>query len=330
MDDLVDAWRQEGRTLDICLPAGNSFGARAHAPFELAAGGSVNWVVPPDGDAPAFLEVWWPEPVRPEQARLYVTPAGGVRRRVQARAVLHSSNAWFSHIKRVGRCTMALLVVHPTSGRSGLPVGRHGVWRIEVPALNMQQTPAEQGGTDRSVHVYVARADHNLGARRRARASHLEDEDAGRGRFLAPAQRFEEVPGSAIRRQGTLSGIATGKSTRVAGGHQWKDGDSADYSSSGPTRGMRVSPDHSCVTDRSAVLKGLLANGVRTGTKVRIVGTSAAAPQLGRHLLQQKPPPNVRSPVGEAQPTTPQTAPGPDLRQGDGRLSPAPGRFRRR
>jgi hypothetical protein len=43
-------------------------------------------------------------------------------------------------------------------------------------------------------------------------------------------------------------------------------------------------------TDETPLLKGLLGAGARSGSVVRLVGTSMAAPQLARLLLNGPPP----------------------------------------
>jgi hypothetical protein len=57
-------------------------------------------------------------------------------------------------------------------------------------------------------------------------------------------------------------------------------------------------PDRVRVTDESAVLFGLRAAGSRSGGTARLVGTSAAAPQLARIIANGEPlPDNPRPPV---------------------------------
>jgi hypothetical protein len=78
-----------------------------------------------------------------------------------------------------------LLVVNPTGGKQGQK-GRHGRWQIVIDAA--------PEGVDRDVDVYVARADHNMGARRRAKASYPTDTALEEQRFVAPSERFKEAP----------------------------------------------------------------------------------------------------------------------------------------
>jgi hypothetical protein len=59
----------------------------------------------------------------------------------------------------------------------------------------------------------------------------------------------------------------------------------ARYSAAGPTRGMRLGPDFLALTDDDFGRKGILGPGTRTGTEVRVWGTSVAVPQAARALV---------------------------------------------
>jgi hypothetical protein len=300
IDDLVADQKALGNDLFVTLAAGNSYGSRAHAQVDYQSGGNLNWMVPPDGRTPAFLEVWWPKGIPPSSARLRVTPPGGSTVEILPGQPWAQTN-WYARLRKVGTSTKALLVVHPTEDRNPAFRGRHGKWTIEF--------KPGQASVKGDIHVYLARADHNMGARRRAKASYLTDAALVSSRFVPPDRRFDEAPGSAIRREGTLNGVATGARSVVAAGYRFSDARVAPYSSSGPTRGPRTGPDYACVTDRSATVAGVRATGVRSGTTVRLVGTSMAAPQLARELAK----------------ASKAISPGPSLphRIGAGRLKPA-------
>ena len=148
-----------------------------------------------------------------------------------------------------------------------------------------------------------------MGAPRRAKASYLTDAGVEKQRFVAASDRYNEATGSAIRRAGTLSGIATG--ARIVCGRRV----CVDDEKTGPVlvlrsdqRFYRTGPDYAMVTDRSEARPGVRGAGVRTGTEFRLVGTSTAAPQLGRCL------------AAKALPKSPQI-PNPE-RTGNGRIDP--------
>jgi hypothetical protein len=271
------------RLVLISLPAGNSHAARAHAEHSAAAGGEIIWRVPPGYRAPSFLELWWPAHAAGAQAQVQVIAPDG-RRIVfphPSDDVAFEEPTPAVSLTRVmhGQRPMVLLALAPTAP-SASPAP-HGAWRIQV-------LPAP--GVSGSVHAYVARQSANMGARRRGPDSHLFD----------PAYELErqtrcfpdEVATSHVRREGTLNGIATGKATIVVGGsvlNRSKLGGSralARYSASGSGAGpLGRNPNVAFFADESPALPGLRASGVRAGTSVRLVGTSAAAPQYARRLL---------------------------------------------
>ena len=201
----------------------------------------------------------------------------------------------------------ALLFVNPTEHSDPQQRASHGAWTIAV--------GPGQASVNGNVHIYVARATHNMGARRGAKASYLTDAGLEASRFVAADKRFDEAAGSTIRREGTLSGIATGASSLVASGYRYADQLATPYSSSGPTRGTRTKPNNACVTDRSAIVAGVRATAVLSGTTVRLVGTSMAAPQLALQTVKN---------TKKTQPG-PNPDPDPPKRIGQARLKPEDG-----
>lgn len=284
IDELVAG---SGGRLEVVFPAGNTYSSRAHGVVALVTGGAVQWVVPPDGGMPAFLEVWWPVDVDPAQARLTVEAPDGTVLCAASGFVEAPAARWSITLIRARKNgAMALVAVAPTAGGEGCEsaaaAGPHGIWKVSVDRI--EECTGE-------AHLYIARADHDMGARRRARASYLRDKAWEDARFRQPALRDEEAPRSVVRRAGTLNGIATGSASRVAAGYvgDWTDSTQdrrlSSYSSSGPSRdGKKAGPDYAFMTDHSLVVKGVRASGVRTGTVARLVGTSMAAPQYAREL----------------------------------------------
>jgi hypothetical protein len=271
------------RVLAIVLPAGNSFGARAHAQVDARQGGVVTWCVPPDCRAPSFLELWWPSGATVDARVVVQAPDGRTFSMAdadtQVAVIDEGATAWLSRVSIAGR-PMVLLALAPTAGESDR--APHGAWRVKV-------SKAASHSAGEPVHIYVARQSANMGARRRGPDSFLYDPkyEEERQNALFPA----EVPDSVVRREGTLNGLATGESTIVVGGsvlnRSQLGGDRAMalYSSSGPGAGANGrNPSLATASDESPVLRGLRAGGVRPGSSVRLVGTSVAAPQIARKL----------------------------------------------
>ncbi len=311
IDELIESQPADGRTLSVAFPAGNTFRMRAHGSLDGAAGGTgLQWVVPPAGETPAFLKLWWPPGVRTDSVQLTVEAPDGTSLRIggpgtRDAAGFHPQRAghWSVTIINAPRNTardapdsgaMALLAVAPTGGLgSTTNRGPHGTWKIAIAKL-----PAGKHG---EIHLYAARADHAMGGHRRAVANYLNDGFCDAARFGQPAKRDDEAAHSVIRRAGSLNGASTGKHVWVAGGYVGggrRPGatravafKAAPYSSSGPTQQQQRMPSASYMTDQSPALPGIRATGVRSGTRVRLVGTSMASPQLARDLATPKVPP---------------------------------------
>jgi len=285
MDNLVTQCKDKDKTLDITLPAGNSFSARAHARFDIDKGcQKLFWCIPPDGATPSFLEIWWPAQaslitLTPPQGNAIPVPAAvGFTNIVHAGAVVGGVTV----ILHWSGKTMALVAIHPTANRMATVVNApHGRWGIQIQA----QSEKDSG----QAHIYVARADHNMGQKRKAVASYLWDQKYEEMRRKKDGMDAADPAGSSVKREGTLNGIATGGQVHVAGGYRLSDGHVAHYSSSGPavSPSMRVGPDWIYPTDESMALKGIQASGVRSGSVFRLTGTSTAAPQLAREIANR-------------------------------------------
>lgn len=275
MDELV---LRPGRQFDIVLAAGNSRTARAHAEFKANQERvGLVWCVPPALEAPSHLEIWWPGGVMPGDAKITVTSPGGTMVETAGGEGIWTPQGrpnplWGVTQVRCGDRMMALVALAPTFVRDcATDCAQHGRWLISIKRIE----------TDRLVHVNVARTNHNMGAKRPSPGSYLWDPSyetfrSGRqGRSEAPPPHCQVQPA------GTLSGIATGSFTRVASGYRLADALPSTYASQGPCD-TRVGPDFCYPTDESSVLLGIRGGGVRSGSVTRIIGTSAASPQLAR------------------------------------------------
>lgn len=307
IDDLIAQEKNRSCTLEVTLPAGNSYEARAHAAFPANKGANLCWCVPPGARSPAFLEIWWPIGTAGEDAQLTVTAPDGT-----TLSTLNCLGIWsqppgcqpakirwgITKIEHPGGF-MALIALAPTFSHNPIDAtAPHGQWHIEVEALS---------SNNEAVHVYVARADHNMGTKRRAQPSYLRDVAYEKSRRSVKAERTKTVRGSMVQKSGTLNGIGTGKATKMAAGYRLSDGLPARYSSSGPARGSRLGPDYAYPTEVSRMVHGIPGSGTRSGTVVNLSGTSTAAPQYARDLVKatdtvrQKPPP----PPGPSKPIDP-------------------------
>ena len=194
--------------------------------------------------------------------------------------------AWGSH-------TMWLLAVESTQ-----VAAEHGDWKIKVNGI----APGAQ------VHAYVARSDPNMGVRTGAKLSYFVDHEwevtrSSEANCQYVDGEFDRT-GSLINPCGTLNGIATGTDpgVHVAGSYILANGRKSPYSSAGPARSgplpLRLGPDNALPGDESYALRGIRAGGNRSGSVFRLIGTSAAAPQLARHIADPPIPPPTDVTVG--------------------------------
>lgn len=277
--------------LEILLAAGNAYSSEGHVVFtgnsEQPEHVRWTWRLPPDNSVLCFAEVWMDDadadgvtvnlrspsghfsetsPLTPSGFTL-PTP-GGTSPQVIGPIIWGKNRMW-------------LLEVGPTA--AGAAANEHGDWTITVDGIP----------ENAKVHAYVARSDPNMGKRTGAKRSYFVDAEWEQTRSAAASctrvdGEFDKT-GSLVCRGGTLNGIATDKKrrVRVAGGYVLSGRRKSSYSSQGPARDdLRVGPDLALLCDESHALRGIRAGGNRSGGVFRLAGTSAAAPQLGRHVVR--------------------------------------------
>lgn len=147
----------------------------------------------------------------------------------------------------------------------------HGVWQIELRVLN--HTDCFQW------NAWVQRGDTAPMRRMSARGMF------GRQSYFVDNCRTKVDPTC------TLSGIATGVHRRLAvvGAMRRNDAGISDYSAAGPARdepGRPCGPDAVVPADESRLREGVLVQGVYSGSRARISGTSMAAPVYTRLLFE--------------------------------------------
>jgi Subtilase family len=113
---------------------------------------------------------------------------------------------------------------------------------------------------------------------------------ARQSKFVTPwqADKQAEYPSSiATRKERTLSSFSTGALPLTVGAYVLSTGEYAEYSAAGPGRvfARPDGPDILAPAEESETIKGRLAGGNLSGVQVRRNGTSVAAPQVARELL---------------------------------------------
>ncbi|MDB5576094.1 MAG: hypothetical protein JWR80_1270 [Bradyrhizobium sp.] len=293
--------------LEIVLPAGNGYLSESHIAVTTRGKQPHNvdwiWRLPPDNAVLCFAEIWM-DKTKASGVVVKLTSPGGVPYapaglQAPPPGSLPTSTGVYGPLTWGGDM-MWLLAVEPTIARPG-GVAEHGDWKVEVTGI----------GAPAQIDAYVARSDPNMGVRTGARRSYFVDPDWERSRSAEASCMYIngefDNSGSLICRDGTLNGIGTGNvpCVHIAGGYILANGRKSPYSSAGSARdGLptpRVGPDFALPCDESYALGGIRAGGNRSGSVFRLRGTSAAAPQLARHVA--KPalplPNNVPTPIEE-------------------------------
>jgi hypothetical protein len=296
MDTLVAGAENSPTPIRIVLAAGNFRQARVHATFTRPARKrqSLRWRLQPGSLTGSLMEIWLPPghagnafvELRPPVPTLPVLRVSALKPTDEEAGpngdrVYHATYTPADpSLGRLRACvvlSVARTAPDAASEWAGA-VAPSGVWRVIV-------------GSDaalQNVHAWIKRADTQAGRRAHGRQSYFDDpryerfDAAGRPRELDPPN-----PRSYVRRSGTLSGIATGRSTRVVGGERASDNQPARYSSIGPDlNGKRGQPDKMATAERSVALRGVLAAGNASGSVVAMNGTSVAAPQAAAAIAE--------------------------------------------
>lgn len=301
MTELVE--RLGGR-LQITVPAGNAYQSRTHANAALAPGESLelSWRVQPDDRTQSFLEIWLPE--RAQDVRITVAPPDRPAQAITLAA--GESGMWverpdvpvwsliYPRTTALGtHGTCALLALEPTFSRHPRrALAPFGAWKI---------TLVNRGNAPVVFDAYVERDDIALGMNTGARQSYFEDRHYDTQGNL---DGWVDRPGNPtpIRRSGSFNSLATGPGTVSVGGTRAADTGPqplarfARYSPRKPDpdaarpqrRGVKKVPDTLAPSDDNPALWGLRSTGSLSGSTARLVGTSAAAPQEARRLLNAR------------------------------------------
>jgi len=294
LEAVLAAWvaRFDGSSgtprLDIVLAAGNAYESEGHVAFTGTGPQpqQVEWIwrLPPDNSVLCFAEIWMNDADAGGVTVTMTSPTGSVF--ASPGAVITAPPAIPTPVAtgvsdRIVWGTGSVWLVAVERTISG--AAEHGDYTIRVAGI----------GQGAQVHAYVARSDPNMGVRTGARRSYFVDPVWEQTRSAdASCRRLNgefDRRGSLVERYGTLNGIATAQTARVhvAGGFVLPEARQSPYSSAGPARGgPRTGPDYAMLCDESYALGGLRAGGNRSGGVFRLTGTSAAAPQLGRHLAR--------------------------------------------
>ncbi|CAL75153.1 hypothetical protein BRADO1250 [Bradyrhizobium sp. ORS 278] len=324
IDELIEARRRRQARSDdslfgpsptaLVLPSGNTFLERTHGvippPSEDEEPLEVRWRLQPNGRTPSYLELWFGKSFDPVGYVVDVWDPGNTLRKSltftredtvqngegdqikpgdiyqgdiavvgQVSFDLHRGNRW-----------RLLVVLGPTEPEPVcVPPVMSGEWRVVI------RRGPQAGSINEPVHCWIQRAADPESLRSGSRQSYFDD--AGNIRYTRRGDlREADSPGAFVRRFGSLNGIATGATSLVVGGYRLGQGLGSSLKDARPSRyssaGSRDQDwqlgrvDCSSMSDRSRVLPGTIAAGVRSGSRSHLQGTSAAAPLVARQLAE--------------------------------------------
>jgi hypothetical protein len=293
-DTLTVASRQTQTPMQIVLAAGNFRQSRIHASFELQPNSErrLQWRLQPCGLTPSFMEIWLQRSGSAQATlalrsplgdELTVKPTDPLRDVKDARGELIAQAQYVPADASIPRSRILVSLAPTALDRwipGGHPVAPSGTWEVSI--TNTSPMPLH-------VEAWIKRSDTRSGRRAKGRQSYFDDPSYQRYDKTGRPVPFDNAPGSYVKRTGTLSGIATGRETYVIGAHvrgpDTHDLMPAHYSSEGSgapvPRTMRA-PNWLAPGEDSRACPGVLSAGTRSGARVAMNGTSAAAPQATR------------------------------------------------
>lgn len=285
----------------LVLPAGNGALVQSHGRVtDLAPGAEtvLNWRVLPDDQTPSFVEIWARDDSGAGLEVLVEGPDGdasgwvgaGQPRQVLAAGGHVLGEVTRSHFPSIGQGYGLLVALAPSLDHD-MPgrVVDHGVWTVRV---------RNAGSDPVSCDAWVQRDVGAYGRLRRGRQSFLEDAAYVRFDEIGDLRDRDTGP-SPVQREGTVSAMATGSLPDAPGPlpeqlplprlhviGAWQ-GDAHGRPSMYTARtldGARA-PAMAAVADTSRIHRGVLTAGTGSATRVALNGTSVAAPQYARALL---------------------------------------------
>lgn len=320
MDDFCTV---RPRDFALVLPAGNAHDSDCHARLVLPASGrgSFTFRVRPDDPTDSFVELYADRRANIE-VRLFppgLAPSPGAP----------GDSAWAHRdAQGLSQCALVNVDAHGSETESRVvamlapcdPQDREigkapaGDWRLEL--VNRGEQPV-------SVEAWIERD---------GRSDGWPYPGGSQARFLDDAPGSEPAMARArLVADGTLNSIAHGLEPVVVGACIGSDPlRMASYSGSGPARApsVRQGPDVVAIAEQRPTYDGVPAAGSRSGIRFRQNGTSVAAPQVARWILEDllKPgSPLTRAQIRErvrAQGAKMQLAGEAPTRQGSGCIDP--------
>jgi Subtilase family len=265
--------------INVVLAAGNTVGKGIHGMRAVSKRlpGKFWLMVPARNSRESYLELWIPAGAALEKLSFTVTPPGAaassytlhckVGQTFKLQRPDGSVLAGAIFAKRVCQSdgtimqTMFLLSIAATDEKGASCSAPFGIWLIEV--LNDEDN-------ELPIHGWVERNDNVIGVRTAQQARLIEDRDSSNKYLLETS---------------TLSSIANGSKTHIAGAYCRKPEMESKYSGMGPVIGGALQKFFYGPADESLYSSGISIPGFFSGSFSTMSGTSIAAPQVTRSIL---------------------------------------------
>ena len=308
IEDLLEKRQAVQPKTAIVMPMGNGFTDKMHARIsETDFGGkkyNIGWQVQPDDNTSSYLELWFPEGFDPAKYRLTLKPPPGYS--LDQKAVLKirgSDSVQFRDVHMGGEVVGQMSADHSRGNRwrfmlalipstycadqsRSAPAGR---WTVKL--RRKGNAPDIPKGDD--LLIWVQRDDDPAMLQSRGRQSYLvKPRKQGSEITQPPYQKYkDEIPG--ISGFGSMNAVASSSRTTRVSGYVQHNKRPADYAGSGRLH-VQEKQDPAPVgaqtlivacSDQSPSSPGIPSTGVLSGSRTRLVGTSAAAPAVARLMV---------------------------------------------
>jgi len=316
MQELLESRRALAPTY-LVMPSGNTYKDDMHANFQESKFVddeiSIGWQVQPDDRTSSYVEMWLPEGLDPDGYTFEVTPPRGVTFDASPSLAVRGAPRFprgdprnFVNL-RVGGAAVGQMSVDKNRGtRWRAMVALAPSMPVRMPdddparwapsgrwTLTLKRTAAADRLPQGSyVNIWAQRDDDPSELRTGGRQSYLVELD--KAPTHKPVLPEYKQPLSLVRGFGSMNGVANADLVTRVAGYVQSSGQPASYSSAGgllntdgpvpTTWGQHV--DICAVSDRGTVLPGTVAQGVYSGARSILVGTSGAAPQVARIIAR--------------------------------------------
>ncbi|MCH2078463.1 MAG: hypothetical protein MK180_16580 [Rhodobacteraceae bacterium] len=291
-DELIEARRAKAPT-GLTLPSGNMLLDAMHAVAEVASCAEMDplpWRVQPSDRTSTFMECWLPEGLSPDTVSFRVHGPGptygppgpeAATAPVADPGGLTTMTPIFWQGKTVGQLSLDqdrsgrwryLVALAPTeSGIDGHAPA--GLWKIAV---------TNNGPAAQVLRFWIQRDISYGHGETGARQSYFDE--AANARVTRDGRLSEDdSPDAMTRRAGSLNGMATGATPLIVGAARDRSARAEMYGSASYAGDARE-VDLSAMVSATEAEVGRLSLTVRSGSRVRLSGTSVSSPAVGATL----------------------------------------------